>query len=162
MVLMIGAHMARRSCLALQVSARDDLDHWNPVADFYSRNGIHRGSYSGGFDGRMVSRGRGPEQRAHFRFYRGLGGTLHPWCNTSAARHLVGFFAIHVFRSAWNYVCLYRVHLWLVLRHGISSRRLQATCRSCNYRAEYEELLRRVASHFWPDLAWRDVIVATF
>jgi len=59
-----------------------------------------------------------------------------------------------MFSFCLEYVCLYRLHIWLFLRQALEPR-FQANCRSATYRAEYEEIVKKMASHFGRSIGGR-------
>jgi ubiquinol-cytochrome c reductase cytochrome b subunit len=70
------------------------------------------------------------------------------------------FFMAHVFVFPILLVLFLTFHLFLVVRHGISE--WPAAGRQVDprtYRPWYEALLREQGQPFWPDAAWRDVVV---
>ncbi len=74
---------------------------------------------------------------------------------------LTRFYATHVFLIPAAMFVLVGVHVYLVVRHGVSE--LPKPGKPVNpktYRKEYQALLDREGIPFWPDFAWKDVAFA--
>jgi len=85
-----------------------------------------------------------------------LGGT------TIGGATLSRFFAIHVFVIPALLFAFIGLHLWLVLRHGISEPPTPGQIVDVKtYKKTYHEELSRTGVPFWPDGMWRDVIFGT-
>src|SRR5438093_361661 len=74
---------------------------------------------------------------------------------------LTRFYATHVFLIPAAVFGLLALHLYLVIRRGISEPPVPGErVDRARYRERYAEMLRR-GIPFWPDSAWRDALVAT-
>ena len=73
---------------------------------------------------------------------------------------LARFFMAHVFVFPALLIVFLTFHLFLVVRHGISEWPSPGrTVDPRTYRGWYEALLREHGQPFWPDAAWRDVVI---
>jgi ubiquinol-cytochrome c reductase cytochrome b subunit len=74
---------------------------------------------------------------------------------------LTRFYATHVFLLPALIIGLIGVHLYLVIRHGISEPPVPGQpVERATYRVRYHAMLSKVGVPFWPDAAWKDVVFA--
>jgi len=74
---------------------------------------------------------------------------------------LTRFYATHVFMIPAIMFSLLGLHLFLVIRHGVSEPPVPGVLVDPKtYRQRYEELVHRIGVPFWPDAAWKDVVFA--
>lgn len=82
--------------------------------------------------------------------------------NTLGGATLSRFFAIHVFLIPGLMFAFIGLHLWLVLRHGISDPPVPGKpVKPATYQKEYHDELARTGVPFWPDGVWRDFVFGT-
>jgi ubiquinol-cytochrome c reductase cytochrome b subunit len=74
---------------------------------------------------------------------------------------LTRFYATHVFMIPAIIFGLLGVHLYLVLRHGVSEPPVPGVLVDPKtYRQRYAELVHKIGVPFWPDAGWKDVVFA--
>jgi ubiquinol-cytochrome c reductase cytochrome b subunit len=74
---------------------------------------------------------------------------------------LTRFYATHVFMIPAIIFGLLGLHLFLVIRHGVSDPPVPGeVVDPRTYRQRYEDLIHRVGVPFWPDAGWKDVVFA--
>jgi ubiquinol-cytochrome c reductase cytochrome b subunit len=74
---------------------------------------------------------------------------------------LLRFYATHVFMIPAIIFALLGVHLYLVVRHGVSEPPVPGVrVDKKTYRARYDALMHKIGIPFWPDAGWKDVVFA--
>jgi ubiquinol-cytochrome c reductase cytochrome b subunit len=74
---------------------------------------------------------------------------------------LTRFYATHVFMIPAIVFGLLGLHLYLVIRHGVSEPPVPGVpVDPKTYRRRYDEHLHRAGVPFWPDAGWKDVVFA--
>lgn len=74
---------------------------------------------------------------------------------------LTRFYATHVFMIPAIIFALLGLHLFLVIRHGVSEPPVPGVAVDRRtYHQRYEELIHGIGVPFWPDAGWKDVVFA--
>jgi ubiquinol-cytochrome c reductase cytochrome b subunit len=74
---------------------------------------------------------------------------------------LTRFYATHVFMIPAIIFGLLGLHLFLVIRHGVSEPPVPGVVvDKRTYHQRYEELIHKIGVPFWPDAGWKDVVFA--
>ena len=74
---------------------------------------------------------------------------------------LTRFYATHVFMIPAIIFGLLGIHLYLVIRHGVSEPPVPGVrVDPKTYKQRYEELMHKIGVPFWPDAGWKDVVFA--
>jgi ubiquinol-cytochrome c reductase cytochrome b subunit len=77
------------------------------------------------------------------------------------AATLSRFFTLHVFVIPGLLLAGVGVHVWMVLRHGVSDWPMPGrVVRKSTYEREYHELTEKTGIPFVPDAAWKDAVFA--
>jgi ubiquinol-cytochrome c reductase cytochrome b subunit len=74
---------------------------------------------------------------------------------------LTRFYATHVFMIPAVIFGLIGLHVYLVIRHGVSEPPVPGVAvDKRTYRQRYDELMHKIGVPFWPDAGWKDVVFA--
>jgi ubiquinol-cytochrome c reductase cytochrome b subunit len=79
-----------------------------------------------------------------------------------SANTLGRYYVLHVFLFPVGIIAVVGLHLFLVLRHGISEPPVAGRpVDPATYKEWYKGLLREKGEPFWPNAAWRDVVFSS-
>ena len=100
----------------------------------------------------------GAEQAARTPLVGGLLARFLLSGDNISGETLSHIFAYHVFIIPGLIIAGITLHLYLVLRHGISEPpAIDEPVDPTTYRAKYQRLLQSRGRPFWPDVIWRDI-----